>query len=168
MNQIPAPPSSNPTNPSLLKPGVLLATWFGAGYLPKAPGTWGSIAALPFAWLITDYFGPVILLIACTSVFLLGIWAANQYMRLSQSHDPGPVVIDEVVGQWLTLVWVPTELSYYVLGFVLFRLADIFKPWPANWADRKVTGGLGVMLDDVLAAVYSGALTYFVYRMEFI
>lgn len=157
-----------PTNPSLSNPGVLIATWFGSGYLPKAPGTWGSIAALPFAWLIVDHFGPIYLLVASVCVFIAGIWASNVYMRLSKSHDPGPVVIDEVVGQWLTLLCVPTELSYYVIGFILFRLADIFKPWPANWADRHVNGGLGVMLDDVFAAAYAGVAVYFVFRLELI
>lgn len=85
-------------------------------------------------------------------------------MRLSNSHDPGPVVIDEVAGQWLTLALVPPDWLYYVLGFALFRLADIFKPWPASWADKKVDGGLGVMLDDVLAAVYSGGTLFALYH----
>lgn len=168
MNDTPPNEQTSRANPSLLRPGILIATWFGAGYLPKAPGTWGSLAALPFAWYIVSYFGPWYLLIASVAVFILGIWAANDYMRVSKAHDPGPVVVDEVVGQWLTLVWVPTEITYYILGFLLFRVADIFKPWPANWADRKVGGGLGVMLDDVLAAIYSGVIVYVLYRMEII
>jgi len=158
----------NQANPSLSQPSVLLATWFGAGYLPKAPGTWGSLAALPFAWLIMTYSGPWMLLGATCGVFLVGIWAANGYMKRSGNHDPGPVVIDEVAGQWMTLILVPVDLSYYVLGFVLFRLADIFKPWPASWADKKVDGGIGVMLDDILAAFYSGGILYLMYRMEVI
>jgi len=157
--------SESVSNPSLRDPGVLLATWFGSGLLPKAPGTWGSLAALPFAWLISDNAGPFGLVIGSLLVFVIGIWASNVYVRQSGGDDPGPVVIDEVAGQWLTLVAVPVDVRYYIVGFILFRLADIFKPWPASWADRSVKGGLGIMLDDVLAAVYSGGALYAVYRL---
>jgi len=150
----------NSTNPRLSSPGVLLATWFGSGYLPKAPGTWGSLAALPFAWGIVSLSGSVGLIAASLLVFVIGIWAANVYMELTGGEDPGPVVIDEVAGMWLTLAFVPPDLGLYVIGFVLFRIADIFKPWPAGWADRNVKGGLGVMLDDVLAALYSGGIVF--------
>ena len=155
-------------NPSLRSPGVLLATWFGFGYFPKAPGTWGSLAALPCAWVISMYWGGWALFVASILVFFIGIWASNVYMAQSCAHDPGPVVIDEVAGQWLTLAFVPTDLIIYAVGFVLFRLADIFKPWPACWADQKVDGGLGVMLDDVLAAIYSGGAVYVLYQMKVI
>ncbi len=155
-------------NPSLLSPGVLLATWFGTGYLPKAPGTWGSLAALPFAWYIQIYGGPIALFGASLLVFIIGIWAANVFMSKSGSHDPGAVVIDEVAGQWLTLALVPADLILYAIGFALFRLVDIYKPWPASWADKKLEGGLGVMLDDVLAALYSGAAVYILYLSDII
>jgi len=149
-----------PTNPRLSSPAVLLATWFGAGYLPKAPGTWGSLAALPFAWGIANLSGSVGLIAASLLVFVIGIWASNVYMGLTGGEDPGPVVIDEVAGMWLTLAFVPPDLGLYAAGFVLFRIADIFKPWPAGWADRNIKGGLGVMLDDVLAALYSGGIVF--------
>ena len=148
--------------PSLGNPGILLATWFGAGYLPKAPGTWGSLAALPFAWVIVGFLGWMGLAVACVLVFAVGLWSAAVYMGQSGAHDPGPVVIDEVAGQWLTLLVVPPDLALYGVGFVLFRLADIFKPWPASWADREVPGALGVMLDDVIAGVYAAAALYLV------
>jgi len=154
------PACKTPTNPSLKVPGVLLATWFGAGYLPKAPGTWGSAAALPFAWWISTSSGPTGLLIASVVMFAVGIWASDVFIALSGRQDPGPVVIDEVAGQWLTLAFVPPDLLIYGVGFLLFRVADIFKPWPACWADQKVKGGMGVMLDDVLAAIYSGGALY--------
>jgi phosphatidylglycerophosphatase A len=160
MNQTMANLYESSTNPSLSNPGVLLATWFGAGYLPKAPGTWGSLGALPFAWVIAERMGSVGLVIASIAVFVIGIWAANIYMGLSGGDDPGPVVIDEVAGMWLTLAFVPPDIMLYGIGFLLFRIADIFKPWPAGWADRKVKGGLGVMLDDVLAALYSGGAVF--------
>jgi len=151
---------AQPPKSSLLRPPILLATWFGAGLLPKAPGTWGSLAALPFAWLIFDLGGVVGLAVATIIVFGLGCWAADAYVRELGGDDPGPVVIDEVAGQWLTLLVVPPDLVLYALGFVFFRITDIFKPWPANWADRQIKGGLGIMLDDIFAALYAAAALY--------
>jgi phosphatidylglycerophosphatase A len=140
--------------PSLRRPSVLLATWFGAGLLPRAPGTWGSLAALPCAWLIDATAGRLALAVATAAVFALGCWAAQRYIEMSGVKDPGQVVIDEVAGQWLVLLAAPRGLLYYAAGFLLFRLLDITKPWPASWADRDVPGGFGVMLDDILAAAY--------------
>ena len=136
-------------------PAVLVATWFGAGRLPVAPGTWGSLAALPFAGAIHWVFGPVGLGLAAAALFLIGCWASSVYCRCSRDKDPGAIVIDEVAAQWLTLVAAPLDPVFYGIGFLLFRVADIAKPWPASWADRAVEGGLGVMLDDVLAGVYA-------------
>ena len=134
-------------------PAFLLATWFGAGLLPRMPGTWGSLAALPLAWLLARAGGPLLLGLATLVVFGVGWWAAAVYVRVNGREDPGEVVIDEVAGQWLTLLLVPPDRPLlYALGFVLFRVLDITKPWPAGWADRTVPGGLGVMLDDILAA----------------
>lgn len=151
-----------PSRPPLSNSGVLLATWFGAGYLPKAPGTWGSLAALPIGWVIHGHWGVLGLIAACILVFGAGVWASNVYIGLTNEADPGPVVVDEVVGQWLTLLVASTTLFDYALAFVLFRAADIIKPWPVSWADREIKGGLGVMLDDVLAAGYATAALAFV------
>jgi phosphatidylglycerophosphatase A len=140
-------------------PATLLATWFGAGFLPVAPGTWASLAALPCAALLVWLGGPVLVLAAGVAVFVLGIWAADAYMQTVQVHDPSAIVIDEVVGQWVTLALLPLDPVMYALGFVLFRVLDVLKPWPANFIDRAVTGGFGVMLDDVVAGAYAaGAL----------
>jgi phosphatidylglycerophosphatase A len=136
-------------------PAVLIATWFGAGRLPIAPGTWGSLAALPFAWAIHLEFGPAGLALAAAALFPIGWWASSVYCRYSRAKDPGAIVVDEVAAQWFTLVAAPLDPVYYGIGFLLFRLADIAKPWPASWADREVAGGLGVMLDDMLAGVYA-------------
>ncbi len=144
---------SKPALP-LSHPACLLATWFGYGLFRPAPGTWGSLAALPFAWIIVYSGGPVALALATIAVFALGCWAGGVYERASGGKDPGVVVIDEVAGQWLVLIAAPLDPWYYLAGFVLFRICDILKPWPASWADRNVTGGLGIMLDDVLAALY--------------
>lgn len=132
---------------------ALLATWFGSGRLPKAPGTWGSLAALPCAWLLDSTTGGGGLAIGTAAVFVIGLWAAKRYLANSLVADPPEVVIDEVVGQWLALLFAPRTLSIYLLAFVLFRLFDIWKPWPIRWADRTIPGALGVMLDDVLAGL---------------
>ncbi|MBT6610332.1 MAG: phosphatidylglycerophosphatase A [Rhodospirillaceae bacterium] len=147
-------------NPSLSDPSILLATWFGAGYLPKAPGTWGALAALPFAWVIAEWSGGVGLAVAVLIVFGVGLWASVGYLRLGGGEDPGPIVIDEVAGQWLTLVPFAPDPLLYGLGFVFFRIADIIKPWPVSWADGHVKGPMGIMLDDVLAGIYAGAALY--------
>ena len=137
-------------------PAFLLATWFGSGLLPKIPGTWGSAAALPFAWVIAWYGGPWALLAAALIAFAVGVWAAEVYSRHSGLKDAGPIVIDEVAGQWLTLAAFAPDPLTYIAGFFLFRAADIAKPWPASWADRSLEGGMGVMLDDIFAGIYAG------------
>jgi phosphatidylglycerophosphatase A len=136
-------------------PAVLLGTWFGAGLLPGMPGTWGSLAALPFAWIIAASFGAIGLVIAAAVVFAAGCWASEVICRSTASQDPGAIVIDEVAAQFLVLAVAPPTLLTYAVGFVLFRIADIVKPWPVNWMDHWVHGGFGVMLDDMLAAVYA-------------
>jgi phosphatidylglycerophosphatase A len=136
-------------------PAILLGTWFGAGLLPGMPGTWGSLAALPFAWVIAASFGSTGLVIAAALVFAAGCWAAGVICRSAAAQDPGAIVIDEVAAQLLVLAVTPPDLLAYAAGFVLFRIADIVKPWPVDWVDRAVHGGIGVMLDDVLAAVYA-------------
>ncbi len=110
-----------------------MCSWFGAGWLKPAPGTWGSAAALPLGWLLW--------------------WLGGTPALAKGLEDPSWVVIDEVVGQWLTLLLTPPSLLDYALGFALFRLFDIWKPWPVSWADQQIKGGLGIMLDDVLAGL---------------
>jgi phosphatidylglycerophosphatase A len=148
-----------------LDAATMLASWFGVGYAPVAPGTWGSLAALPFAWGIAALAGSWALVPAAALLFLAGWAASNRVVAASQDSDPQTIVVDEVVGQWLTLAVVPPSLAAYALGFLLFRAADILKPWPASWADRRVTGGLGVMLDDALAAIYAAALLWAAVRL---
>ena len=154
----PEAPGPSGQRPPFWRPESLIATWFGAGLLPKAPGTWGSLAALPFAAAIVWLGGPWALLAAAAAVFLVGIWASAKYA--GERADPGEVVVDEVAAQWLVIFPVALDLKLYVLAFVAFRVVDILKPWPANWADRRIKGGLGIMLDDVLAAPYAMALCY--------
>jgi len=144
---------------------IVLATWFGIGYLPKAPGTWGSLAALPFAWLILTAGGQNLLFVSILITFVIGWWASEVYIQREGGKDPGPVVIDEVVGQWLTLSVVTPDLIIYGLGFLLFRIFDVFKPWPIGLADRRIDGGFGIMIDDVLAGVYAAASLYLITKL---
>jgi phosphatidylglycerophosphatase A len=144
-----------------LHPVTLFTTWFGAGLAPVAPGTIGSLAALPFAWLILFYGGILWLFAATLIVFLIGVIATEIYCRRTGRKDPKEAVIDEVAGQWLTLIIAsPDQLWHFGVGFIFFRFFDIFKPWPVSWCDRSVPGGLGVMLDDIAAAVYALFCTF--------
>lgn len=133
----------------------MLATWFGVGLIPVAAGTWGSLAALPLAWAIRVFWGVPGLAIAAIVVFGLGWWAAGAVAKTSGVRDPGAVVIDEVAGQWLVLLAAPLDPLAWALAFLLFRIFDIWKPWPVRWVDQHVEGGFGIMLDDVLAAGYA-------------
>jgi phosphatidylglycerophosphatase A len=134
---------------------VLIATWLGAGLLPLMPGTWGSLAALPLAWVIATFAGPTGLAAAAIIAFMFGCWAAGTLARASGLTDPGFIVIDEVAAQWLVLVVAPLDWRAYAAAFVLFRVFDIAKPWPARAIERRVAGGSGIMLDDTAAALYA-------------
>ncbi len=138
----------------------IISTWFYSGLAPKAPGTFGSLMTLPFVFLC-DYFGgmPAILLLALLS-FIIGIWAADTYSKAVDIKDPGFIVIDEVAGQSLTLCCAGLNPWLYLIGFILFRLFDITKPWPVSWADSNVKGGLGIMLDDVFAGIMAGCILF--------
>jgi len=157
-----APLAEHRTGLPLWHPASLIAYWFGAGLIRVAPGTWGSLAALPCAWLIAEGFGQLGLLIAAALLFPAGCWAAGRVGHASGVADDGAIVVDEVVGQWLTLTVAPLNPLAYLIGFLLFRLFDIAKPWPVGWADRRLHGGFGVMADDVLAGVYA-ALALFIF-----
>jgi phosphatidylglycerophosphatase A len=147
------PPPLSPHHPA-----VLIATGFGLGHLPLMPGTWASLAALPIGWGITVFSGHLALAAVVILAFATGCWAADLVTRHSGEKDPGTIVIDEIVAQWLVLVAVPLDKHSYAVAFVLFRLFDIYKFWPANVVDRSMPGGLGIMLDDIVSAVYALAI----------
>ncbi|MGB0625302.1 MAG: phosphatidylglycerophosphatase A [Alphaproteobacteria bacterium] len=150
-------------DPDIREPRLarLLATWFGAGDLPGAPGTWGSLAALPFA-LVAVMIGGQFLLMALILVgFVAGVWASGKLAAYHRLQDPQRVVIDEVVGQWLAILPLALDWRFYPVAFVLFRFADITKPWPLKDLER-LHGGVGIMADDVGAGVYAGALTWLI------
>jgi phosphatidylglycerophosphatase A len=139
-----------------------IATWFGCGYAPKAPGTAGSLAALAIAWALHTYAGVPPIGMAGLAMLLAvpGIWAAGVVARESGRKDPQIVVVDEVVGQWITLAGA-TVLNWksWLLAFVLFRFFDIWKPPPVRQLER-LPGGIGIVADDAMAGVY-GALVLF-------
>lgn len=142
--------------PPLFHPSTLLSTWFWVGLIPKAPGTFGSLAALPFAWVIQTYLGPLALLAGALAVFGLGCWSSAHYIRDFTETDPGEVVIDEVAGQWIACLLLPPGMLWaWLAAFVLFRIFDIFKPWPIYLLDRHGRGGIGIMQDDMLAGLFA-------------
>ena len=138
---------------------TLIATVFGAGRLKPGPGTWGSAAGLLVAYPIAAIAGRQGLLAGCLAVTLLGVWASDRYAKQAGNPDPSEVVIDEVAGLWLTLSFMPVLPLNWGIGFLLFRLFDIWKPWPISWADRRIEGGIGIMLDDLLAGLLA-VITY--------
>lgn len=149
-----------PRGMGFFHPVCLIGTCFGIGLLPGAPGTWASLATLPVAWFVLGRWGPFGLAAAAGAVFVIGLWAASVFVRRSRDHDPRSVVVDEVAAQMLVLTAAPLDWAYFLVGFVLFRVADIAKPWPASWADQRLRGGAAVMLDDLFAAPYAWGLLY--------
>jgi phosphatidylglycerophosphatase A len=136
---------------------ALIATVGGIGRLGRAPGTLGSLVALPLAWAAA-YAGVAGLVALAVAAFAVGWWASDVYIRSGRTQDPPEVVIDEVAGQALTLAFAPMPLGigWLAAGFVLFRLFDIWKPWPVSLVERRLPGGLGIMADDIVAALYAG------------
>lgn len=136
----------------LANPIHLLAFGFGAGLSPKAPGTVGTIVAV-LIYLVLPSMPTIIYAGLILLSFVFGIWICGKTAEDLGVHDHGGIVWDEFVGYWITMFMAPSGLFWVLLGFVLFRLLDIFKPWPIKWADKELAGGLGIMLDDVLAGI---------------
>jgi len=136
----------------LRNPIHLLAFGFGSGFSPKAPGTAGTVVAV-LIYLALPSMSPIIYAGLILLSFLFGIWLCGKTEEDLGIHDHGGIVWDEFVGYWITMFMAPSGLIWVLLGFVLFRLLDIFKPWPIKWADKELSGGLGIMLDDVLAGI---------------
>ncbi|MHB8448794.1 MAG: phosphatidylglycerophosphatase A family protein [Rudaea sp.] len=136
-----------------------IACGFGSGLSPVAPGTAGSLAAL-LPWLVLRELSWPWFAVALVLAFALGVLVCDWAVRTLRIEDPGAVVWDEFVGLWIALaplvVW-PRGNWWILAGFMLFRVFDIVKPWPVSWADRRIGGGLGVMLDDAIAGIYAAA-----------
>ena len=145
----------------------IIATWFGCGKSPKAPGTVGSLGALPVIWLLSHYHADVFaMLLLALLLFFIGVWATDVMIKKSAVKDPSFVVIDEVVGQMISfaLIWPMLghqhAWGFYVFAFVLFRFFDIKKMGPVRFFDKKVRNAWGVMLDDVFAGILAAAVLY--------
>lgn len=136
-----------------------LATWFGCGLIKPAPGTWGSIGALPFAMIIFMALGFWSFLLAIILVTLIGYWATEQFENRTQTHDNKIIVIDEVAGQWIALAplfwFMQINFVGVLLALIFFRIFDILKPWPVSHLDKNVGGALGVMGDDIIAGLFA-------------
>ncbi len=137
-----------------LHPVHFLSFGFGSGLAPKAPGTFGTLAGVPVYLLMLQL--PLSAYLGLTLLFaLVGVWLCDTTSRALGVHDHGGIVWDEIVGLLVTLALIPFSWLNLLLGFALFRLFDIWKPWPIGWFDRRVHGGLGIMLDDLIAGVFA-------------
>ncbi len=132
---------------------MFIATGGGSGYLPKAPGTWGSLVGI-LLWLALGRLRLAAYLAVVLALLVMGVIAAGAAEKIVDRPDPGLVVIDEIVGQLIVLTGAPPQLPVIIAAFVLFRFFDILKPYPAGWLDRHIHGGLGIMLDDAMAGLY--------------
>lgn len=139
--------------------GVFLATCAYVGYLPIAPGTWGSAAALVIYYVIRRQASSAIELSAIAVIGVVGVWSATEAERHFGRVDPGPVVIDEVVGMLMTLALHPVTIAGALVGFVVFRILDVIKPWPARQLE-DLPVGFGIVLDDAMAGVYGNLLLW--------
>ena len=137
------------------RPDGLIACGFGTGAAAVAPGTFGTLIGIPAYWFMqpldTGYYIAVL-----TALFVFGVWICERVAQALQVHDHPGIVWDEVVGYLVTMMFAPSGWVWWVAGFVLFRVFDIFKPWPIKFFDLRVPGGLGIMIDDVLAGIYAG------------
>ncbi|MBR9912708.1 MAG: phosphatidylglycerophosphatase A [Gammaproteobacteria bacterium] len=144
------------TNPSFAalvrRPVHFLAFGFGSGLSPKAPGTMGTLAAIPLYLLLAQLSLPVYAALVLLS-FVVGVYLCHKTAQDLDVHDHPGIVWDEFVGFWITMLAAPPGWLWLLLGFLLFRLFDVLKPWPISWCDRKVEGGFGIMIDDVLAGL---------------
>jgi len=147
------------STPDLRNPLHLLAFGFGSGLAPKAPGTFGTLVALPLYLVLQPL--PIYLYLALVALgFIAGIWICGVTSRDLGVHDHGGIVWDEIIGYLVTMTLAPPAWWWWLVGFVLFRFFDILKPWPIGWLDARVTGGFGIMLDDLVAALYAGVIMF--------
>ena len=136
---------------------VFLATGFYIGNIPLAPGTFGTILGLPLCFVLAGLKFP--LAMGCTVLFILAaVWISNGAEKILKKKDPGCIVIDEIAGMAVTLVGLPFNLTTALIGFIIFRILDISKPFPIRWLEKRLTGGFGVVMDDVIAGVIANIL----------
>jgi phosphatidylglycerophosphatase A len=136
-----------------------LAFGMGSGLSPVAPGTTGTLAAIPFAWLMAQLSLPWYLVITLVSL-VLGFWICGRSSEMLGVHDHRGIVWDEFVGYFITMIAIPVEWYWFLLGFFLFRFFDIIKPWPAHFFDSRIHNGVGIVMDDVVAGLYALAVMH--------
>jgi phosphatidylglycerophosphatase A len=150
-------PPDNLARTVLRDPVHILAFGFGTGLAPVAPGTFGSLPGILLFWLTLD-FGLYVQLGVAAAITLAGVWICGESARRIGVHDHGGIVWDEIVGMYVTLLAAPVSVTGWVLAFVFFRVMDIVKPWPIRDLDHRLGGGVGIMLDDLAAALYAAIL----------
>jgi phosphatidylglycerophosphatase A len=143
---------------------LLLATGFGVGYSPVAPGTLGTLIAIPVYYFLSNILSPIYE-ITLVGFFFLSVWVSENAERLFGKKDDQRIVIDEVIGFLITMLWVPQTLLFVIIGFFLFRFFDILKPFPIRRLEKGFKGGFAVVLDDVVAGVYANIILRLIYPL---
>lgn len=133
---------------------MAIATGLWVGFLPKAPGTWGSLFAF-LPWVLIKGLALPLYLLTLLLVFILGFFAAGSAEKILDRADAGPIVIDEILGMFIALTLCPNHPVAWAMAFILFRIFDIIKPFPVSWFDQRIHGGIGIMMDDVIAGIYA-------------
>lgn len=145
---------------SLANPIHLLAVGLGSGLSPIIPGTMGSLMAIPI-WFLFHQLSPIFYWIFIAVAFAFGCFLCQKTADDTETHDSGHIVWDEFVGMWITLFFIPQiTWQWIAIAFVAFRIFDMAKPWPIRWFDRQVSGGFGIMIDDVIAAIFSSLVVF--------
>jgi phosphatidylglycerophosphatase A len=147
---------------------LFFATGFYSGYAPVAPGTAGSVVGLvlvAIAWEPLWRRSPWLCLFVFAIVFVIACWISDRAEQIFEEHDDSHIVIDEVLGMAATMFGNPITFGWLMIGFLLFRVADVIKPWPASWFDRRMRNGAGVMLDDLAAAIYANIVLHVIVRV---
>ena len=154
--------TQNKVSFNLKQPIQFLALGFGSGLAPKAPGTFGTLAAIPL-FLLLAMLTPLFYFIAVMVLSLAGIYICDNAAKAVGVHDHPAIVWDEFVGYFITMFMVPVSWQSVLVGFLLFRFFDILKPWPISFIDKKMTGGFGIMLDDILAGLFSLIIMWLIF-----
>jgi len=147
---------------TLSDPIQFLALGFGSGLSPKAPGTMGTLVAIPI-FIALSFLTPLYYLAIVVVMTVLGIYICQKAADAAGVHDHGAIVWDEIAGYLITMFMIPLSWQTIVTGFILFRIFDIFKPWPISFIDKKIHGGFGIMLDDVLAGIFSLVIMHLIF-----
>jgi len=143
---------------------LVLATGFGVGYSPIAPGTLGTLVAIPIYYFLSEIPSPLFE-ITLVGFFFLSVWISENAERFFGKKDDQRIVIDEIVGFLVTMLWVPKTILFIIIGFLLFRFFDILKPFPIRHLEKKLKGGYGIVLDDVLAGIYANIVLHVLYKI---